>query len=271
MLAQMYLYPSYVTGMIPSIALVKENQALRSALLRPILVCIALGSGLAACAPSQPGQPYDPVEPLNRQVHALNRGLDKAVIRPVAVATKGKGEIAGRISNFADNLGKPADVVNNILQLRLGKAAQNTLRFGFNTVFGLGGIHDIASEAGMPKNDTDFGETLHVWGVGEGPYLEVPLMGPSTLRDFFGALVDAAIDPLNSLPDREALAATAIKVTSKIADRGRYSDTVDSILYDSADSYVQARLLYLQNRRFELGQVAEEAGFVDPYEDPYAE
>jgi phospholipid-binding lipoprotein MlaA len=123
----------------------------------------------------------------------------------------------------------------------------------------------------MPENDTDFGETLHIWGVGEGAYLEVPFIGPSTERDLAGAVVDILIDPLNQLPRKERLAATGAKVAGKIADRGRYSDLTDSVLYESADSYAQARLLYLQNRRFELGQTSDEGSFVDPYEDPYAE
>jgi elongation factor Ts len=96
--------------------------------------------------------------------------------------------------------GKPADIVNNVLQLRLVKASENLLRFGMNTVFGLGGLFDVASAAGMPENDTDFGETLHIWGVGEGAYLEVPFIGPSTERDLAGAVVDILIDPLNQLP-----------------------------------------------------------------------
>ncbi|MEY4306178.1 MAG: hypothetical protein RIT52_2353, partial [Pseudomonadota bacterium] len=130
---------------------------------------------------------------------------------------------------------------------------------------------DLATAAGMPENDTDFGETLHVWGVGEGAYLEVPFMGPSTTRDLAGSVIDLAIDPLNHLNRTQVLGVAGIKLASKIGDRGRYSELVDSILYESADSYAQARLLYLQNRRHQLGQTEDEADFVDPYEDPYAE
>jgi len=213
----------------------------------------------------------DPLEPFNRQVHAFNRGFDKNALRPVAVATRGNGEVAKRLSDFSSNLGKPADIVNNVLQLRLVKAGENTLRFGMNVIFGLGGFFDVATAAGMPQNDTDFGETLHVWGVGEGAYLEVPFMGPSTTRDLAGTLVDLALDPVNHLPRDQALGATGAKLAAKVADRGRYSDFVDSILYESADSYAQSRLIYLQNRRHHLGQGSAETGFVDPYEDPYAE
>ena len=96
-------------------------------------------------------------------------------------------------------------------------------------------------------------------------------MGPSTTRDLAGTVVDMVIDPVNHLNDRQIAGATAAKLAAKIGDRGRYSELVDSILYESADSYAQARLLYLQNRRHQLGQTEDEGNFVDPYEDPYAE
>lgn len=213
----------------------------------------------------------DPLEPFNREVHAFNRAIDQLALRPVASSTQGNGEVTTRLGDLSDNLGKPGDIVNNVLQLRLVKASENLLRFGFNTVFGLGGLFDVATAAGMPENDTDFGETLHIWGVGEGAYLEVPFMGPSTERDLVGSVVDAFIDPLNSLPKKERLGVAGARFAARIGDRGRYSELMDSVLYESADSYAQTRLLYLQNRRHELGQTEGEDSFVDPYEDPYAE
>lgn len=243
------------------------EKKIRGSFIAFVSVCAAL----AGCAGSSSGSSGDPLEPMNRSVHAFNQGLDTALIRPIATAGKGNGVVGERIGDFADNLSKPGDIVNNILQLRLIKASENTLRFGFNTVFGLGGLFDVASAAGMPENKTDFGETLHIWGVGEGAYLELPLLGPSTARDAVGEVVDYVIDPLNVLPKPESYYATAAKIASKIGDRGRYSDTVDSILYESADSYSQTKLLYLQNRRYELGQTPDEADFVDPYEDPYGQ
>lgn len=241
-------------------------------LSRSLATCCLIGAVLAGCA--QPGAPVginDPIEATNRKVHTFNRNVDEMFLKPVASSSNGTGEVGKRVSAFADNLGKPADIVNNVLQLRLVKATENLMRFGVNTIFGVGGLFDVATAAGMPLNDTDFGETLHIWGVPEGAYLEVPFMGPSTERDLAGNIVDAIIDPLNQLPREEVLAATGAKVAARIVDRGRYSDLTESVLYDSADSYAQARLLYLQNRRFELGQAANESSFVDPYEDPYAE
>lgn len=252
---------------IPFIAPSKTRRA-----VRPLLACCITAALLAGCArPEAPVGMNDPAEPFNRQVHAFNRSVDEHLVRPFSSATKGNGEVSKRIGDFAANLGKPADIVNNVLQLRLVKASENLLRFGMNTVFGVGGLFDVASAAGMPENDTDFGETLHIWGVKEGAYLEMPFLGPTTERDLAGTVVDMVIDPLNNLPKTERNWATGAKLAERVGDRGQYSDLMDSVLYDSADSYAQARLLYLQNRRFELGQTAGEEDFVDPYEDPYAE
>ena len=141
--------------------------------------------------------------------------------------------------------------------------------------FGVGGIFDTSTMLGLPGKPTDFGETLHVWGFDEGPYLEVPFSGPSTVRDATGTVVDIVMNPVRlAVPKREAMAATAIKLFSRVGDRDRFSETIESILYDSADSYAQARLLYLQNRRFTLNRGATattEDEYIDPYEDPYAE
>lgn len=233
---------------------------------------------LAACggAPGPDGI-NDPFETTNRKIHALNLGIDRAFLGP---ASRGYGGIIPKpvsrgIGNLANTLDLPGDIANDLLQLRLGDAAQNTLRLGTNLVFGLGGLFDTSTAFGLQGKPTDFGETLHVWGVAEGPYLELPFSGPSTVRDAAGTVVDFAMNPVRlALPKREALAATGIKLLSRVGDRNRFSETVESILYDSADSYAQARLLYLQNRRFTLSRGAgttSEDAYIDPYEDPYAE
>jgi len=242
---------------------------------------VAAVAVLSACAGAPgPDGINDPFEASNREVHAFNKALDRAVLRPAA---RGYGAVVPdpvqrAVGNVVDTLDVPGDIVNNLLQGRIGHAAENTLRLGLNLTFGLLGTIDLATAAGMPDRSTDFGETLHAWGVGEGVYLERPFTGPSTARDAAGALVDLALNPVRlALPEREAVVAAAARVLSLLGDRNRFSATIDSILYDSADSYAQSRLLYLQNRRFELGQgtaagtAAADAGFIDPYEDPYAQ
>lgn len=238
-------------------------------------LAFSLVFGLAACGPAPAPQGInDPYETENRATHAFNVALDRNIIKPMSAGLgSGGGPVSEGIGNFADNLGTPGDVVNNLLQVRVGQATHNTLRFAINSVIGLGGIFDPATAMGVTEKKTDFGETLHVWGVDEGAYVELPLLGPSTQRDALGSVVDLALDPMNYLlPRPESYVGTMAKLAAKLGDRGRYSATVDSILYDSADSYIQARLLYLQNRRYELGQTSGEfASFEDPYEDPYGQ
>ena len=246
-------------------------------------LALAAAAALAACGPApQATGINDPLEPMNRGIHGLNKGLDTVLLRPGAQVYGVVPEpVRQGVSNVADTLDLPGDMANHLLQGRIGPATTNFLRFGVNVVFGLGGLLDVATEAGLPRDGTDFGETLHVWGFGEGPYVELPGFGPSTARDAVGTVVDFAMNPVSRAASGDAaIAATAAKVLARLNDRKRYSNTVDSILYDSADSYAQARLLYLQNRRFELsrgapapaeGGAAVDEGFIDPYEDPYAE
>ncbi len=227
---------------------------------------------LSGCAAQQPAQGInDPNEPFNRKVHSFNVGLDRNLVRPVSkgYAAVLPGPVRQGVSNFADNLEVPTTIVNNVLQGRIGRASENTLRFAVNTVFGLAGFVDIASVLTIPDRKSGFGETLAVWGVGEGAYVERPILGPSTTRDAVGGIVDIFTDPLSTVvkaPD--SYYGTGAKVGSKLNDRARFSDTIDGILYDSADGYAQARLLYLQKRRFDLGQTNDtDTPFLDPYED----
>lgn len=236
--------------------------------LPPFALGLLAVLGLISCgAAPEPGGIIDPFEQQNRAFYESSLRMDKAVLRPVATtvhqALPDKAELA--VANFADNLELPGRVVNDLLQLRIGMATQNTLRFAINSTIGLGGLMDPATRMGAPGKDTDFGETLHVWGVAEGNYLFVPLLGPSTERDLLGKVVDIGLDPLKLIVPKPARLGLYSTVAAKIIDRGRYSETVDSILYDSADGYAQARLLYLQNRRYELGQQVPEAEFEDPY------
>lgn len=240
------------------------------------LVPVVLALGLAGCAAAPPGEIADPYEPMNRRVHAFNKALDANLLRPAARAVKGDGAARPRaegqppgvlqmVGNFGSNLSLPGKVVNHLLQGRPEPAVKNTFRFALNTTLGLGGLFDPAgSDFALPEIDTDFGETLHVWGVPSGAYLELPVLGPSTERDLAGKIVDfALIDPLdNVLTDDQKLAGTAARIVSKAGERARFGSTVDSVLHESADSYAQTRLLYTQHRRYELKQ---EEDAIDPY------
>lgn len=250
---------------------------------------------VSACAGPDPavrrGAPFDPWEAENRRMHEFNRSVDRALVRPASKGYSGAipDDIEMVIGNFAANLALPGAIVNSILQGNGKAATEDFYRFLVNSTIGLGGLFDTATELNMPKeSDSDFGKTLYVWGVHEGPYIELPFLGPSTTRAAVGKTVDMFTNPLSyALPSPEKYYGTAASVSSGLSKRGQYADTIDSILYDSVDSYAGSRSIYLQNRRFKLGNVESsdyldpydsspgadpyDSGLTDPYEDPYAE
>ncbi|WP_245890682.1 MlaA family lipoprotein [Albidovulum aquaemixtae] len=233
----------------------------------PTVLCV-----LAACTAPEPGAEFnDPFEEQNRAVHAENVSLDRTLFGGGKPDKKRllPQPVAEGLGNVADNLSMPGAVVNSVLQGRPAPALRNTFRFAINSTIGIAGIFDPATAMGIDAEDTDFGETLHVWGAPEGAFLVLPVAGPTTERDLAGKVVDVFLDPVGAVVgEPETYYIAAAKLGGKIADRQRFSDTVDSILYESADSYAQMRLLYLQNRDFELGI---EADVFDPFEDPYGQ
>lgn len=213
---------------------------------------------------------FDPYEGENRRMHDFNRGFDRSLLRPVSKGYTAvvPDDIETRVVRLAENLSLPAGIVNNILQVNMRGAFQDTARLVVNTTVGLGGLFDPASEMGMAApTSTDFGQTLHVWGAGEGAYIELPLLGPSTTRRTFGYFVDLFTNPLTYvLESPENLIGTAAGVASGLSRRQRFSKTIDQILYESEDSYALSRSIYLQNRRFKLGGTAG-VGYTDPYDN----
>ncbi len=242
------------------------------------MISLLLVAGLGACAKPPATHPtdaaYDPYEASNRKVHAFNRSLDRSVVRPAGrgYAAFMPDDIEDGIGRFADNLSIPSAVVNNILQGNMKGATEDTYRFLVNSTLGLLGFFDPATELNMPAaTDADFGQTLHVWGAREGAYIELPLLGPSTERDTVGRVVDLFTNPLSYwLEDPESYYPTAAAISSGLSNRGRYSATIDSILYESADSYAQARSLYIQNRRFKV-EGGTAGAYSDPYDSPYTD
>lgn len=227
---------------------------------------------LAACSVAPDGvSVHDPYEARNRSVHEFNKNLtgglggDSARSGPRIPAP-----ISERVIDFADNVALPGVILNNTLQGDLGSAGSNTLRFLINTVFGALGVFDPSDIIGLEEIDADFGQTLAVWGVPEGAYLELPLLGPSTERDLAGRVVDFVIDPLSPyLTEDQALVKTVGSIAGRVAKIDQVGDTIGDVLNESADSYAQARLIYLQNRRFEIGEDAAEVA--DPYADLYGD
>lgn len=213
-------------------------------------------------------------EAQNRAVHRFNLGLDRAVVSPAA---QGYGTIVPEpvrdgVDNFASNLSQPSYIMNNLLQLRVGQASQNLLRFVVNSTVGIGGLLDPATALGVPAARTDFGQTLHIWGAGEGDFVMLPVFGPSTTRDTVGLIVDMATNPVRAaVPQTDRRYVTGAEVLARFGNRYDMADSFDSLLYESADSYALLRSLYVQNRRFALGgaTLAPDLGDDDLYFDPY--
>ena len=229
---------------------------------------------LVGCTAAPPNAEFnDPYEQANRNIHAFNRGIDKIVLRPSSQVYGSivPDPVKTGIGNLASNLNQPGYVLNDLLQGRIEDAGHNTFRFLINTIVGVGGIFNPADSFSLEERDTDFGETLYVWRAEEGVYLELPFLGPSTVRDATGSVVDVVLNPLNTMVGQDqASAVLGVSIASRVGDRYQYSGFVDSILYESADSYAQARLLYLQNRRFDhSGDEDNEEAYFDPFEDKF--
>jgi len=193
--------------------------------------------------------PRDPWEGVNRGVYKFNETFDEWLARPVA-RTYVKvlhQEIRTRIGNFFGNLADPFIGVNNFLQGKFEDGVNDWARFAFNSTFGLLGIHDVASEWGYEKHNEDFGQTFGRWGAGPGPYLILPLLGSSTLRDGVGTGIDMYLDPMGEIrPINLRNSLIVVRATNVRADLLEAS----RILEEAAlDKYVFQRDAYLQRRR----------------------
>ncbi len=236
------------------------------------LIGLALALGLAGCGKAPVARGInDPYEAHNRAVHETNKRIDRTILKPLSGGGGGGGQVGRTVGNFAGNLTLPGSIVNDVLQANIDDAAHNFTRLLINTTFGIGGLFDPASDWGLHDRPSDFGETLHVWGAAEGHYVELPLAGPSTKRDAIGKVVDLFTNPLTwVLPSPERFGVPLASGLGRLSSRAEFGDTIDSILYESADSYAQSRLLYLENRRYKLGGANVDIDVTDPYEDPNA-
>lgn len=230
---------------------------------RRLLLVLVCGAGvlLAGCASGPKSDPRDPLEPVNRVMWNFNDGLDKAVLKPVAETYKDllPSLVRRGIGNFFANLTDLWSFVNSVLQLKAGDAAETLIRFNLNTFFGLGGLLDIATEANIERHREDFGKTLGRWGVPSGPYLVLPVLGPSTLRDAAVRPIDLSADPVRRLPD--ALSRNTLYF-SRIVDTRASLLGAGNVLDEAAlDRYSFARDVFLQIRQREvLGDKADDDG-----------
>jgi phospholipid-binding lipoprotein MlaA len=212
-------------------------------------VVIAL---MAGCASGPNANPQDPLEPFNRDVSAFNESVDSMVLKPVATVYRDVTPDLVRtgVSNFFSNLGDVWSFINASLQLRPREASENFLRFGVNTAFGLGGVLDIASEMGIERTRLDFGQTLGRWGVPSGPYLVLPIFGPSSFRDAAGFSVETRgdlIQGLDSVSTRNAL--TVLRAVETRANLLRATSMLEGA---ALDKYSFTRDVYLRRRQSQI-------------------
>lgn len=208
---------------------------------------------LAGCASTNTAStdPNDPLESWNRQVFAMNMTFDHAILKPTAQAYTTVVPEPARtgIHNFLTNFTMPATFANDVLQGEMTLATQSLGRFGLNSTIGLGGLVDVATPAGIPRHDSDFGQTLGVWGVGGDPYLVLPLLGPSDPRDLVGYAADTFSDPLIYLGIRDYAYWSMGRGALAIVDtRARNLTTLDELQQSSVDLYASTRSLYRQYR-----------------------
>lgn len=224
--------------------------------LKSLSRSLAMGSAilLGACA-TEPGA-NDPVEGLNRGVFAVNRAVDTAVIRPIAWTYREAvpDPFKDRLRDFLNNLKTPVVLANDLMQGDLDRAGVTFERFWINSILGIGGLIDIASSVGIPRHSEDFGQTLATWGVGEGPYIVLPLLGPSNPRDTVGLVVDFALDPLTwILPATGNKELGYARLGADIIDgRSRVIKVTDDLEKNSVDYYATMRSLYRQRRASEI-------------------
>lgn len=223
--------------------------------MRHIIVFLALLISSAVFA-------SDPLEPINRKVHQFNEFLDKIVLKPAAI---GYQQVTPKVvddgvTNVFENISEPTNAVNNLLQAKPKQSGISLARFALNSTVGIVGFFDPATSLGWRETPEDFGQTLAVWGIGSGPYLVLPLLGPTTLRDGLGQIPDLALSPLPygyrllDAPWYLPLSITAVNTVDSRAD----VLTLEALL--TGDRYSAMRDFYLDNREFEIldGQVEDD-------------
>lgn len=193
----------------------------------------------------------DPIEPINRAIFKFNQVVDGVALKPISKIYRGVVPEWGRdrVSNFLYNVSEPVTVVNSVFQGDAENAFTSVWRLIINTTFGLLGTFDAASEVGLKPRKEDFGQTLAVWGVGEGPYIVLPILGPSDLRDTVGLGVDYASNPINWGRYTSSDERTGLMVAKALDARTSLLDITDEIDRTSLDPYSSYRSFYLQKRR----------------------
>lgn len=206
----------------------------------------------------------DPAEPANRVVFRGNRFVDDNALQPVARTYKEHvpGRVQKSIHNFAENLSQPTVALNDVLQGNFSRSWNTIQRFVINTTIGGAGLFDVATDWDRPGHEADFGQTLGVWGVGPGPSVQLPLLGPSNVRDTVGMVVDIVANPTTLIPGGAITTVNTVATGAGVVDgRARALDATDTLERDSLDYYAASRSAAAQRRE---ALVAEgKAGEID--------
>ena len=239
----------------------KPHQVAQNGTLPPVVV--------TGAAPGAPTDPTDPFEATNRRILDFNFQLDDAVFKPVA---RGYRAVLGpwprqRIRNVLDNINEPAVAANRLLQGRPIEAGTSLMRFVINSTLGVGGLFDLAPIGGPPKQVADLGQTLAVWGVGDGPYLMLPIAGPSNPRELTGMIGNGFLNPLGY--PSPFLTNLGRGVVEGLDERARNIETIEELREGSIDPYARLRSLWRQHRDAELGRTTVTEP--DVLEDPGAD
>ena len=245
---------------------------------QPVAALVAVGLLASGCATQPPATDpdavaeyqanNDPLEPTNRFLYRVNDVIDTNVLRPVAQGYRYvvPGVVRRSIGNALNNVSSPVVFANDVLQGHPRYAAETVTRFVVNSTVGLGGLFDVADELGLPPHrGGSFGTTLGVWGVGDGPFLFLPLLGPSNVRDTTGFAGNVVLDPFTwaSFGGVNALEGSRFGVGA-VDTRERLLDPVDQVKKDSLDPYATFRSLYRQNRAAEIEAAREDGKPLPP-------
>ncbi len=230
------------------------------------------GTGCASRNAATSAEENDPFQPVNRAIYRFNDLGDRYLVRPVA---KGYSRVLPQpvrtgVHNFFSNLLYPVTIANGFLQGKIRQVGHDGARFLVNSTVGLAGFFDPATRFGLEENDEDFDQTLAVWGVGEGPYLVLPVFGPRTLRHLFGDAVDSPLTPYLYLND-DGLS-LGVWALNQVDRRAGFLDA-DQQVFEAFDPYAFVRDAYLQNRRYRAldGNVPEDDSYLDESEPDESE
>ncbi len=214
---------------------------------RPLIPAV-LAIALTGCAAN--GDPRDPLEPMNRAIHSFNEGFDRMLLKPVAQAYSSVLPSFAQtgVRNFFSNLDDVTVLANDILQLKLEQGSRDFMRLAVNSTFALFGLLDVAGEMGLQKHNEDFGQTLGRWGVGAGPYLVLPFLGPNDFRDTAGFLVDTEYTDLVRNHD-DVSTRNPVLVLRVVSRRADLLDAKRAIDAAALDEYEFTRDLYLERRK----------------------